>query len=182
MEKSSKNILRIAITGPESTGKTTLAKSLAQHYHTVWVPEYAREYLENLGREYVFYDLEEIAKGQIELEKQMLHNAKNILFADTELLVIKIWSIYKYGTYDSFILENILHNPYDLYLLTYPDLPWEYDPLREAPSEEERKRIFDIYETELKKYNFNYCTIKEQGQKRINNAINCIEKFIFKQF
>ena len=124
----------------------------------------------------MFYDLEEIAKAQIELEKQMLHNAKNILFADTELLVIKIWSIYKYGTYDSFILENILHNPYDLYLLTYPDLEWEYDPLREAPADDLRMELFEIYQEELKQYRFPFEIIKGAGEERYENALKAIKK------
>ena len=69
MTSSSHQIIRIAITGPESTGKSTLARQLAEHYQTTWVPEFARVYLDQLGRPYEEGDLVSIAKGQLQAEK-----------------------------------------------------------------------------------------------------------------
>jgi len=178
MEKRSSNIIRIAITGPESCGKTTLAKQLAKEYDTVWVPEYAREYLDNLGRDYVYDDLEEIAKGQIRQEFKLMQDANKFIFADTELIVIKIWSLHKYKTCSNFILNAIEENPFDLYLLTYPDLEWEFDPLRELPSEELRKEVFDMYIKELENYGFRYEIIKGRGEERFKNAKAIVEKYL----
>jgi NadR type nicotinamide-nucleotide adenylyltransferase len=138
---------RIAITGPESAGKTTLAQALAGHFGTVWVPEYAREYLEKLGRSYVFEDLEAIARGQCELEEHYARRAHRYLFCDTDLLVIKIWSEYKYQQTAPYILESLSGRPYDLYVLCGTEIPWEYDPLRENPGE--REELFQLYKKEL---------------------------------
>ncbi len=176
MEETNKRIIRIAVTGPESTGKTTLAKTLAGYYNTTWAEEYAREYLESLGREYVFNDLEEIAKGQLRNMEEAAENANKVVFADTELLVIKIWSIYKYSVCSKFILEQLEHQDVDLYLLTYPDLEWEYDPLRELPSDEMRVELFEIYKEELEQYGFPFEIIKGAGAQRFENALKAIKK------
>ncbi|MEL7147495.1 MAG: ATP-binding protein, partial [Bacteroidota bacterium] len=68
-------VFRIAIVGPESTGKTTLARSLAKHLQTSWVPEFARQYLEDLGRDYQKSDLVTIARGQLKTEDEKLNDA-----------------------------------------------------------------------------------------------------------
>jgi nicotinamide riboside kinase len=88
---------KIIITGPESTGKTTLAQQLAQHYQTVWVPEYSRDYIAQLNRSYEEDDLLEIAKGQVRREDEMVaKHTPDLLICDTSLLVIKVWSKVKY--------------------------------------------------------------------------------------
>ena len=110
-------VKKIAITGPESTGKSTLARKLADHYKTVWVPEYARTYIDKLKRPYEQHDLAEIAKGQIFYEKDLIQKASEYLFCDTELTVIKIWSEYKYGNIEPFLISEHNKSSYDLYLL-----------------------------------------------------------------
>ena len=177
MEKRN-DIIRIAVTGPESTGKTTLAKALAEHFGTIYIPEYAREYLDKNGSDYAYADLEKIAKGQLAMENQMSEKAKKLLFADTEMLVMKIWSEYKYGKCSPWITEIIKTHRYDLYLLCNIDLPWAYDPLRENPSLEERQAIFKRYQTALENYKFPYTIVSGTGETRINKTIQSItEKF-----
>ena len=170
MEKRN-NIIRIAVTGPESTGKTTLAQELAKHFKTVWVPEYVREYFEKYGSNYNYDDLEKIARGQLALEEKTAQQANRFLFADTGMLVMKIWSQYKYGKCSPWILNTIETHHYDLFLLCEIDLPWEYDPLRENPSKTERKTIFQHYKNELEKYGFPYVIISGQGKKRTEKAV-----------
>ena len=126
-------ILRIAVLGPESTGKTELAKALAVHYGTVWVPEFSREYLNAMKRPYNYIDILAIAKGQFENEQELLTKAKAFIFSDTEFIVNKIWCDEKYGKCHPWIIEMIDNHPSDLYLLCNTDLPWEDDPLRENP-------------------------------------------------
>lgn len=138
---------RIALTGPESTGKTSLAMALAERFRTAWVREYAREYLEGLGRPYEFEDLERIARGQRLLEEQVLREANRYLFCDTDMLVMKVWSEYRFGKCAPFILDSLQSEPYDLHLLCGTDVPWEYDPLRENPGE--REELYQIYRSEL---------------------------------
>jgi len=165
-------IKRIAITGPESTGKSELTAGLAKHYNTVWVPEYARIYLDRLNRNYREEDILHIAKGQLELQKKNEPFAREFIFYDTEMLVLKIWSEYKYGWCNPWILEQTDRQDYDLYLLCNIDLPWEYDPLREHPHH--RKELFDLYLQEMETRDLNFRIISGLKQRRITNAINFI--------
>ena len=99
-------MLKIVLIGPESTGKSTLSAQLADYYHTVWVREFAREYIEGLKRPYEETDLLKIAKGQIELEEEALKTEKRIVFFDTNLIVIKVWSLNAYKSCDNWILKE----------------------------------------------------------------------------
>jgi NadR type nicotinamide-nucleotide adenylyltransferase len=136
---------KVVVIGPESTGKSTLSEKLAAHFNTVWTPEYAREYIDQLQRPYEESDLLEIAAGQVALEQHMARQASNVLICDTDLYVIKVWSEHKYGRCDPRILQQIARQQCDLYLLTYIDLPWEEDPQREYPDPEMRHYFYDIY-------------------------------------
>lgn len=142
-----KLLYRIAVTGPESTGKTTLAGALAEHFGTVWVPEFSRTYLDNLGRHYVYEDLEHIARGQADEEDRYAAKARGFLFCDTDMLVMKVWSEYRYGKCHPFILDALAGRRYDLFVLCGTDVPWEFDPLRENPNE--REELYQIYRAEL---------------------------------
>jgi NadR type nicotinamide-nucleotide adenylyltransferase len=166
----------IAVTGPESTGKSMLTEQLAAHYQTAWVPEYAREYLEHLGRPYEERDILAIAQGQMSRQSKQLVAAKQFLFCDTELLVTKIWSEVKYDRCDPWILNSLNAHPCDLYLLCDVDLPWEYDPLREHPHQ--RQYLFELYFNELKFRNFPFFVVRGYGNDRLKNAVNFVDDFI----
>jgi NadR type nicotinamide-nucleotide adenylyltransferase len=168
----SKKIIRVAVTGPESTGKTWLAKKLAEHFNTVWVPEFAREYLKKNGNNYNYNDILNISKGQKKLELQLLHKANGYIFSDTDPLVTKIWSEIVFGKCDLWIINEIKENPYDLYLLCYPDLLWEEDPLRENPND--RDKLFEIYKNEMENNNLNFNIVKGFGENRLKNAVNFV--------
>jgi NadR type nicotinamide-nucleotide adenylyltransferase len=167
-------IRRIAITGPESTGKSELAKALAEHYRTVWVTEYAREYLDNLGRPYDYDDILKIAMAQVRGEEEQVKKARDYLFADTEMLVLKIWCDVKFGKCHSWIDERLKKQDYDLYLLTDIDLPWQPDPLREHP--DKRKELFELYLSELKKRKLPFEIVNGLGRQRVKNAAEIIGK------
>ena len=168
-----KELIKIAITGPESTGKSLLAAGLAKHFNTVFVPEFARTYIDRLTRPYEQADLKVIAKGQLSAEAQAQKNASDFLFCDTEMLVMKIWSLYKYGNCDPFILHAINNQKFDLYLLCNIDLPWEYDRQREHP--QLRQYFFNCYQQELKNNAFRYAVVSGQGEKRLQCAIEAVE-------
>lgn len=168
----------IVLTGPESSGKTTLARQLAEHFGTVWVPEFARGYIEKLGRKYMEADLLEIAKGQINLEKEFAEREEKTLFLDTSLEVIKIWSEVRFEKCDPWITENNCQRKHDLYLLCRPDLPWEFDPQRENPND--REMLFQKYISELKNMGVDFFEIYGTGEKRLENAINTVHFFFEK--
>ncbi|WP_286755171.1 ATP-binding protein [Roseivirga sp. UBA838] len=169
-------MITIAVVGPESTGKTTLTEALAAHYKTLWVPEYSREFLTNLNRPYIQNDLIAIAEGQLREERKYRKQVKDLLFLDTDLFVIKIWSEFKYGHCDPWILQQLSMNQASYYLLTYYDVPYEEDPLRESP--ENRPELFDLYEKALKEYGVAYEVVQGSFQKRLETAIQKINSIL----
>jgi NadR type nicotinamide-nucleotide adenylyltransferase len=165
---------RIAITGPESTGKSWLAENLAKSYQCKWVPEYSRAYLEKLNKPYTYDDVLSIARGQVESENLALMLSDKFLFNDTECLVTKIWCDVKFGKCHKWIIRQIELRPHDLYLLCDIDLPWEPDPLREHPHM--RKYLFDLYFKELTLRNLPFAVISGTGNARLQNAIEVVNK------
>ena len=165
--------MRIAITGPESTGKSTLAKELSTYYQTLYVPEIARFYIDDLQRPYNQNDLLQIAKLQCAEEDKLMMKANKILICDTDLLVIKIWSEVKFGNCDNWIIGEQQNRHYDLYLLCNIDLPWQSDPQREHPNE--RERLFNLYHLSLIKMKASYEIITGKERERTGKAIAVIE-------
>lgn len=172
MENSA--LIKIAIVGPESTGKSALAQSLATHFKTDWVHEVARDFLEKLNRSYTALDIEEIARLQLEMEDEKASSANGILFCDTTLLVIKIWMENAFKKSPDWILNSIQSRKYDFYLLTDIDLEWLPDPLREHPHK--RQFFKDWYETELVAMNTNWGLVQGFGEARTVNALSILEK------
>jgi NadR type nicotinamide-nucleotide adenylyltransferase len=171
-----KSPIRIAVTGPESTGKTTLAKQLAEKFHGQYIPEYAREYVETLTRHYNYQDIEFIARKQVQQYLDTLESAEKIFFFDTWLIVTKVWFSWVFGQIPVWLEERINDCPIDLFLICSPDLPWEADPVRENGGEN-RIRLFEQYKLELKHYNFNFVEISGTGTERLENAIGAIHDF-----
>ena len=167
---------KIAITGPESTGKSRLTAGLGGHYQAPCVPEYARDYIDGLQRPYQQDDLLQIAKGQRAAVQLAEKQWQSMLFSDTELIVIKVWSLHKYGTCDPFILSAIESQNYDLYLLCDVDLPWEFDEHREHPHL--RMFFFNWYRKELEHYGFPYAVVRGLGQDRLQCAIEAVERVV----
>jgi NadR type nicotinamide-nucleotide adenylyltransferase len=166
---------KIAIIGPESTGKSEIAQKLAQHYQTEWVPEYARFYLDRLDREYDQSDLLEIAKGQVAWEDQKIEFAQDYLFCDTNLIVIKIWSDYKYESTDEWIEQELANRTYDFHLLSNIDIAWTSDPQREHPTK--REYFFDVYKKYLEDRKIPFGIVSGFEEERTRNAISVIENY-----
>lgn len=169
-------IKKIVLTGPESSGKTTLAKALSKELKGLFVPEYARQYISLLNRPYEKNDLINIAKGQIGFEELSLKNTEKYLICDTDLVTIKIWSIVKYGQCDDYILKEIKNRTYDLYFLCAPDFPWEADPLRENPND--RWELYELYKKELIGYRKKFFELRGTEEKRLKLALEQINKSI----
>lgn len=166
---------RIAILGPESTGKSVLAANLAEHYKTDWVHEFSREYLTGLERPYDYNDILEIAKGQLILEEELAEKASRFLFCDTEMITNMIWCLEKYGKCHPWIFGKTMSQAYDLYLLCNTDLEWEFDPLRESPDQKDRDQLFDIYKKALQDRSLPYVVVSGKDKARFENAIQIID-------
>lgn len=169
-------VKKIVVIGPESTGKSTLSEALAKVYHTNWVPEYAREYLEGLDRPYSQEDLTTMAKGQLESEDRQTDGANKLLICDTDLHVIKVWSNAKYNTCDRYVLEQIAVRKYDMYLLTNIDTDWEDDPLREHPRPEERAYFYNLYKDIVTNSGLPWADISGSHEERMKIAQDAINR------
>lgn len=175
MSTSNPQLMKIAVVGPESTGKSTIAQAIARHFNTVCVPEFAREYCKNLHNEYTLQDEVNMYYGQIALEDTLIplaHN--NILICDTTILTVKIWCDHIFGNTPQEVKDEIKRRPYDLYLLMDIDLPWEEDPLRDFP--EQREHFMQVWKDELKQLNARYAIISGLGIERFENALTAINR------
>ena len=161
--------MKFAFTGPESSGKTTLSKAIAEKIQANYYPEFSREYLNKRNGTYTKKDLDEIALGQFEFINQI--DKKNQVY-DTEMLVIQIWSEFKYHSCSELILNLVQQQQIDHYFLCSPDIPYEEDPLRECP--EQRDELFDIYLNKLTTYNVPFSIIKGTPSERIEKTLEII--------
>ena len=166
---------KVVITGPESSGKSTLSKHLSESLFTPHVREYAREYLASLDRVYNKDDLTQIAKGQMDLEEDIICQTPSYLICDTDLLTIKIWSEYKYGSCAPEIINLLMANLPDLYLLASPDFPWEEDSQRESP--DNRDALFLVYKAEILKLGIPYVVLSGTAPERLEKAMEIFSNY-----
>jgi NadR type nicotinamide-nucleotide adenylyltransferase len=183
-------VKKVVIIGPESTGKSTLCKSLALHYNTQWCPEYARQYLLQYGTGYTYADLLIIAKGQVALEEEYLvalrqtasgNNAPEpvLLFIDTNMYVMKVWCEFVFNNCHQYILDQIIERPADLYLLCNVDLPWTKDELREYPELETRDKLYHIYKDILINQAVPWIDVHGTNNERTSIAIEAVNRYFF---
>lgn len=175
------NCIKVVLFGPESTGKTTLSMQLSKYYKSVWVPEYAREYLQNKWNNEQKTcepnDLLPIAEGQMKLENELAQITNSVLICDTDLLETKVYSeAYYLGSCDPILDKYALENTYDLYFLTYIDTPWEADDLRDKPSH--RMEMFEAFQNTLIKYNRPFVLLRGDEKGRLAKAIEYIDKLL----
>ena len=192
---------KIIIIGPESTGKSTLCEQLAQHYNTMWCPEFAREYLLTHGTDYTFDDLLHIAKGQLALEEEYaamvngqwaMGNAIDnkeentgdspltthhspLLFIDTDMYVMKVWCEFVFNKCHNWILKQITERKYDLYFLCNTDIPWVKDELREYPDLEKRQKLYHIYKDLMINQSTPWVEIGGSYEERLEKAVKTID-------
>jgi NadR type nicotinamide-nucleotide adenylyltransferase len=180
---------KVVILGPESTGKSTLCKQLAEYYQTMWCPEFAREYLLKHGMNYSYDDLLTIAKGQVALEEEYFSKTKelshsplsthhSLLFIDTDMYVMKVWCEFVFGNCHRFILDQIVSRKYDLYLLCNIDLPWIKDELREYPDLKRREQLYHIYKDIMINQSTPWVDISGDYEERLAKAVAGVNKIL----
>jgi len=172
-------MIRVSITGPESSGKSDLAKALAAHFQTSYAREYARLFLSKKEEPYNFRDLDTICKGQLEEESKAMDEGNRIVFFDTDFLVLKIWSEFRFGKVSKLVSKTYEEVCYDHVLLCKPDIPWSPDPLRESPSDQEREVLFNLYKSELERGTRSYSIVEGLGDERLKSAIYGLKKLKF---
>ena len=194
-----KPLIKVAVIGPESTGKSTLCELLAQHYNTQWCPEFAREYLLTHGTDYTYDDLLYIAKGQLAMEDEYTQllagssesrgnssvqdselrtlNSK-LLFVDTEMYVMKVWCEFVFGKCHRWVLDKIIERKYDLYLLCNTDLPWVKDELREYPDLKTRDQLYHIYKDIMINQSTPWVDINGDSDERLQKAIKAVDQLM----
>lgn len=183
-------IKKIVVVGPESTGKSTLCEKLATHYNTIWVREYAREYLLKNGTDYSFDNLLNVAKGQLaneekgiaEIKEKLQFTSANLpLFIDTEMYVMKTWCEFVFGKCHQWILNQVVERKYDLYLLANVDAPWVRDELREYPDLETRARLYHHYKDIVINQNVPWVDISGNYDERLAKAIYSVDKVLLEK-
>lgn len=172
-QQTQSQLIKVVFYGPESTGKTTLAKTLAKQYQTQWVPEFARDYLQKkydkTGKPCEPSDIMPIAEGQMALENQQAKISNQYLFCDTNLFETYVYARVYFPDKDFSRLKFMaLSHDYDYYFLTDIDTPWKADDLRDKPNE--RQEMFDIFKNYLIKYDKKFCILKGHLDQRISKV------------
>ena len=194
-----KPLIKVAVIGPESTGKSTLCELLAQHYNTQWCPEFAREYLLTHGTDYTYDDLLYVAKGQLAMEDEYTQSLvgssesgvnssmqdselgtpnSKLLFIDTEMYVMKVWCEFVFGKCHRWVLDQIIERKYDLYLLCNTDLPWVKDELREYPDLKTRDQLYHIYKDIMINQSTPWVDISGDHDERLQKAIKAVDQLM----
>jgi nicotinamide riboside kinase len=166
-------MLRIAITGPESSGKTTLCRLLSDYFKVPFISEYARTFLENTSGAYQQSDLDFIAKEHL---KNILTSTHSVSISDTDFSVLEIWSEYKFKNSSKLIKELAGKDLFGLHILCRPDIPWEADKLRE--NEHSRLYLFDLYKASLTMHRKNFIVVDGSVENRTKKSIKFIEQLI----
>ncbi len=187
---------KIVIVGPESTGKSTLCEKLAAHYNTIWVKEYAREYLLKNGTDYTFENLLDVAKGQLALEAAAVASLEltgenqniqqpainnQLIFIDTDMYVLKVWCEFVFDKCHHWILNQIVDRKYDLYLLGNIDAPWVKDELREYPDPVIREKLYHHYKDIMVNQSVPWVDISGNYEERLQKAIAAVDELLLKR-
>lgn len=171
-------VKRVAIVGPESTGKTTLAAKLAERFQTVWVPEFARAHLEEkyppASLEISEGDIEDIARGQAKSEDRLARKANRVLVCDTDLITTMVWSEHFLGYCPDWIRQAADRRNYDLYLLTDIDVPWVAEPQRVG--DHLRADFLRRLRRELESRGRDYKLVSGSYKERLQRAAQTIER------
>jgi NadR type nicotinamide-nucleotide adenylyltransferase len=171
-----RRITRVAVTGSESTGKTTLARDLAAHFGAPWVAEQARAYAARVKRALTAEDVAPIASEQIAAEDAAFAEATRgkggWLFLDTDLVSTVVYARHYYGSCPAWIEAEARARLADLYLLSDIDVPWSTDAVRDRPNS--REELHAAFQAVMSEFKARKCLVRGLGRHRLEAALNCI--------
>jgi NadR type nicotinamide-nucleotide adenylyltransferase len=167
---------RIVVTGPEATGKTTLAKALARHFRSPWQPEMARLYADEVKRELKAPDAELIARRAMVAEDTTLASDPPLLVLDTDLISTVVYVRHYYGPCPAWIETAARERRGDLYLLCAPDLPWTADGVRDRPAQ--RKELFALFEGAMREFDCTVIDVSGMGIARERAALSAVNALV----
>lgn len=180
LEQAAAGCLKFVIYGPESTGKTTLAQQLAEHYQSVWVPEFSRDYLQEKWDQTQTIceesDLIPIAIGQMAAENAAAVKANRVLFLDTNVRTTVLYAHHYYHRCPSSLSDLVGRQDYNLYFLTDIDVPWEADDLRDQP--ERRDVLFAKFKLDLMANRLPYVLLSGDKASRLAQAIKIVDAYL----
>lgn len=171
-------VRRVCVFGPESTGKSTLARQLAKHYRTVYAAEYARGLLDHKGGRCDPEDIPCIGRGHIASEEALARQANRVLFCDTDLITTTIWSDILFGGCPEWIREEATRRAYHIYLLTDVDVPWVEDPQRYQPADTDRRAFLQRCIGELEGRGRAYVRISGTWEERFERACAAVDDLL----
>lgn len=167
---------RVVVVGPESTGKTTLARDLASLYGTCWTSEYLRLYLDAKGGLCEPDDLPRVVAGHVATEAAFARTANRVLFCDTDPLMTLVYSRFYYGVAPAWLRQAARGPGRRHYLLLDSDVPWVADPQRDAPHA--REVIRDLCREELERNGLAYTTISGDWTARLAQARQVVDRLL----
>ncbi len=165
----------VVVTGAESTGKSELTQWLAGKFDAPYIPEYAREYIQNLNRKYNYQDVEKIAEIQVKQLNSLKNCDSSFVFADTWLIITKVWFEVVFKKVPVWLEDEIRNTPIDLFLVCNTDIPWQSDPVRENGGKQ-RLVLQNLYIDNIKAFNFKFEMVEGTGTDRFSNALKIIER------
>jgi NadR type nicotinamide-nucleotide adenylyltransferase len=171
-------LVRVAVVGPESSGKSTLAAALATRHATRWVPEASRAYYDAKGIVYEIADILPIARAQKAAEEDEARQARGLLFLDTDLLTITVWSHVLYGDCPAEAEEMAAAQRVELTLLLASDLAWTFDPQRCHPDPAQREDFFRRLERSLARLGRRFTVVSGEGPARLESAAAAVDEFL----
>ena len=171
-------VKRVCVFGPESTGKSTLARDLARHFRTVYAWEYARPLLDPAGGQCTPEDIPRIARGQVAAEDALAYQANRVLFCDTDVLTTTLWSEVLFGDTPQWVRDLAEQRRYDLYLVTDVDVPWVDDRQRFFSDETVRRQMFERFLSAVQSRGRPHRVIRGDWRQRFAAACEAVRALI----
>jgi len=168
-------VKRIVLTGPESSGKTTLVRALAERFRLPYALEYARLYLEKNGSHYDYGIVHEIARGHLCYQAEQVPASCPLALYDTDLQNFLVWCEVAFSGCEPWLREAAAAENEHVYLICQPDLPWEYDPLREYP--EGREALWEKHLAAVRATGREYHIISGHGAARLEQAAQVVSRW-----